>query len=120
MRLLSNERKQTPNLSLLQCINAEKVDTIVEVVQEICELKSNQYTRPQMKVRPSVSLMTGNALRRCGEPARNLALKQRDKAMLKNAEAFLHVQKFEWPSVVSKPALSALSKQKQNNASMYR
>ena len=80
----------------------------------MCALESNQYSRPQMKARPSFGLRVGYELCRCGELARNLALKQHDKAMLKKSESFLRVRNFEWPSVVSVPALYTLSKQKQN------
>lgn len=120
MRLLSTllrkmrENTNAPNLNLLQCIDAEKFDTIVQAVHELCALESNQHSRPQMKARPSFGLRVGHELRRCGELARNIALKQHDKAMLKKAESFLQVRNFEWPSVVSGPALSTLSKQKQN------
>ena len=98
----------------MQCIDTEKFDTIVEAVHEMCALESNQYSRPQMKARPSFGLRVGYELCRCGELARNLALKQHDKAMLKKSESFLRVRNFEWPSVVSVPALYTLSKQKQN------
>ena len=115
LRKMREKNTNAPNLSLLQCIDAEKFDTIVEAVHELCALESNQHSHPQMKARPSFGLRVGHQLRRCGELGRSIALNwQHDKAMLKKAESFLQVGNFEWPSVVSGPALSTLSKQKQN------
>jgi len=115
-RLLIELRKSTgkATLTLMSCISPDYFDKITEAVQHICQHEMTRSSRPTLKASPSFALKIGHELRRCGDLVRNMALKKHDTDMLQKAEAFLKVRAFEWPAVVSGPALATLAVRKQN------
>ena len=119
-RLLIELRRSSGkcDLSLIHCISPDYMDSIIAAVQNICQIEIARCSRPTLKSSPSFALKIGHELRRCADLVRNMALKQHDMDMLQKAEAFLKVRQFEWPVMISSPALATLASRKQNRPCM--
>ena len=116
-RLLSVLKKKTdmPNKSLYHFLSGRFFDTVLESVEDLCELRYDSKGQRSFN-KPSLALTVGNALIKCCCIKKGMAIRSSDDKAIKDSERFHDLYKSDYSDHLSCPALSTLKTSKYNKA----
>ena len=79
-------------------LETQTFDTVVAAVLKVCEYVQCTKTEPAKLKVPSLTLKLGYALRRCCTLLVNKVLREKNTAVERDAESFLHIYDSQWQS----------------------